>query len=212
MLLFVGLGNPGTKHARNRHNIGFMAVDEIARRHRFGPFRSRFQGLIAEGKLDGKKVLALEPLTFMNRSGQSVAAAARFYKIAPADIVVFHDELDLAAAKVRVKRGGGAAGHNGLRSLDQHIDADYRRVRLGIGHPGDRNRVHSYVLHDFAKADQGWLDALLAAVGEAAPLLAMGDDGEFMNRVSIATRPFAKPDETLKTPPNTVGPGTDTAV
>jgi PTH1 family peptidyl-tRNA hydrolase len=192
MLLFVGLGNPGTEHARNRHNIGFMAVDEIVRRHSFGPFRSRYQGLVAEGQLAGEKVLALEPLTYMNRSGQSVAAAARFYKIATEDIVVFHDELDLAPGKVRVKRGGGAAGHNGLRSLSQHLGPDYRRVRLGIGHPGHKDRVHDYVLHDFAKGDGAWLDALLDAIAAEAPLLAEGDDSAFMSRIAMATAPVIK--------------------
>ena len=192
MLLFVGLGNPGTSHARNRHNIGFMAVDEIVRRHSFGPFRARHQGLAAEGRLGGEKVLALEPLTYMNRSGQSVAAAARFYKIATADIVVFHDELDLAPGKVRVKRGGGAAGHNGLRSLSQHLGPDYRRVRLGIGHPGHKDRVHSYVLHDFARADEAWLDPLIDAIAAEAPLLAEGDDSAFMSRVAMAAAPVAK--------------------
>jgi len=192
MLLFVGLGNPGAGHARNRHNIGFMAVDEIVRRHSFGPFRSRYRGLIAEGKLAGEKVLALEPMTYMNNSGQSVAAAARFYKIAATDIVVFHDELDLAPGKVRVKRGGGIAGHNGLRSLSQHLGGDYRRVRLGIGHPGHKDRVHGYVLHDFAKADAAWLEPLIDAVAAEAPLLAKGEDATFLNRLAMATAPVAK--------------------
>ncbi len=192
MLLFVGLGNPGAKHARDRHNIGFMAVDEIARRYRFGPFRSRHQGLVAEGTLGGVKVYALEPMTYMNRSGQSVAAVARFYKIAVEDIVVFHDELDLAPGKIRVKRGGGAAGHKGLRSIDQHMGPNYRRVRLGIGHPGDKDRVHGHVLRDFSKADRVWLDAVLDAVGAEAPLLAEGDDASFMSRVAMLTAPVVK--------------------
>jgi PTH1 family peptidyl-tRNA hydrolase len=198
MLLFVGLGNPGAKYARNRHNIGFMAVDEIVRRHRFGPFRSRFRGLLAEGELAGRKVLALEPLTFMNRSGESVAAALRFYKIPAEDVVVFYDELDLAPGKVRVKQGGGSAGHNGIRSIDHHIGPSYRRVRLGIGHPGDKHRVHGYVLHDFAKADRVWLDAVLDAMATEAPLLAAGDDSSFMSRVALLTAPTVKGDR----PPN----------
>ena len=173
MLLFVGLGNPGAKHARNRHNIGFMAVDEIVRRHSFGPFRSRFQGLVAEGVLAGEKVQALEPLTYMNNSGQSVAAAVKFYKLDPAEIVVFHDEIDLAFGKVRAKTGGGTAGHNGLRSIAQHIGPDFRRVRIGVGHPGDKDRVHGYVLRDFAKAT-GRLPQSAADV----VMLARYEDGE----------------------------------
>ena len=203
MLLFVGLGNPGTSHARNRHNIGFMAVDEIVRRHSFGPFRSRYQGLVAEGRLGGEKVLALEPLTYMNHSGRSVAAAARFFKIATEDIVVFHDELDLAPGKVRVKRGGGGAGHNGLRSLSRHLGPDYRRVRLGIGHPGQRDRVHDYVLHDFAKADSAWLDVLIDAIAAEAPLLAEGDDSAFMSRIAMATAPVVKGERPPKKRPAT---------
>ncbi len=190
MLLFVGLGNPGAKYARNRHNIGFMAVDEIVRRHRFGPFRSRFQALVAEGTIAGEKVIALEPMTYMNESGRSVAEAVRFYKLSTADIVVFHDDIDLAPGKVRVKRGGGAAGHNGLRSLDRHLDSDYRRVRLGVGRPQHKDDVHDYVLRDFAKADRDWLDHVLDAVAAEAPRLAQGDDPGFMSRIALLTSPL----------------------
>lgn len=189
MLLVVGLGNPGTEYARNRHNIGFMAADTLVRRHSFGPWRAKFQGEFAEGVVAGEKVLALKPMTYMNLSGQSVAQAARFLKIPVDDIVVIHDELDLPPGRLRVKRGGGAGGHNGLKSIDQHLGANYRRVRLGIGHPGDRDRVSGYVLHDFAKADQPWLDALVDAVADAFPMLVAGDDGGFMNRVMALTAP-----------------------
>jgi PTH1 family peptidyl-tRNA hydrolase len=189
MLLWVGLGNPEPGMARNRHNIGFMALDAIAHRHGFSPWRQRFRGLVAEGGIAGKKVLALKPLTYMNASGESVQAAAAFYKLAPAAITAFHDELDLAPGKVRVKRGGGAAGHNGLRSMDRQLGTpDYWRVRLGIGHPGSRERVTGHVLGDFARADQPWLEALLDAVADAAPLLAEGRAEDFMTRVALLTR------------------------
>jgi PTH1 family peptidyl-tRNA hydrolase len=195
MLLLVGLGNPGPGYANNRHNIGFMAVDAIVRRHDFGAYRSRFQGLVAEGQLDGERVLALKPLTYMNNSGQSVAAALRFYKLSPPDLVVFHDDLDLRPGKLRMKTGGGHAGHNGLRSIDAHLGSGYRRVRLGIGHPGDRDLVTRYVLQDFAKADGPWLEKLLDAVADAAPLLARGDEAGFMNRVALLTAPPKPPRE-----------------
>jgi len=195
--LFVGLGNPGERSAGHRHNIGFMALDEIVRRHRFSSERRRFQGLAAEGLLDHTKVLALKPQTFMNESGRSVAEAMRFYKLSPDDVVVFHDELDLAAGKIRVKRGGGLAGHNGLRSLAQHLGKDFRRVRLGIGHPGHKDRVHKHVLSDFAKTDQRWLEPLLDAVAEAAPLLAKDDDAGFASKVSLILNP-PKPKEKKK--------------
>ena len=185
MLLLVGLGNPGPEHAGQRHNIGFMAVDEIVRRHGFSPWRSKFQGEIAEGHVGGVKVLALKPTTYMNRSGQSVAAAAQFYKLSPAEIVAIHDELDLRFGKLRVKRGGGAAGHNGLRSLDAHIGADYLRVRVGIGHPGEKSLVTGYVLRDFAKAEQPFVDKLCDAMAEAFPFLAKGDEAGFMNKVAL---------------------------
>lgn len=192
MLLVVGLGNPGTEYARNRHNIGFMAADELVRRHSFGPWRAKFQGEVAEGVIGGDKVLLLKPHTYMNLSGQSVGQAARFLKIAVEDIVVLHDELDLPPGRLRVKRGGGAGGHNGLKSIDQHLGQNYRRVRLGIGHPGDKDRVAGYVLHDFAKADQAWIGPLLDAVADAFPMLAKGDDSAFMTRVAALTAP-AKP-------------------
>ncbi len=189
MKLFVGLGNPGTKYANNRHNIGFMALRAIAGAHAFGPWRAKFQGQISEGRLGSQKVVLLLPETFMNRSGQSVGEAMRFFKLEPGDVVVFHDELDLAAGKVRVKNSGGHAGHNGLRSIHQHISPDYQRVRLGIGHPGDKRLVSNYVLGDFAKADQGWLDDLLTGVAEGAPHLADGDAGRFMNAVALRVAP-----------------------
>lgn len=189
MLLVVGLGNPGTEYARNRHNIGFMAADELVRRHSFGPWRAKFQGEVAEGVIGGEKVLLLKPHTYMNLSGQSVGQAARFLKIPVEDVVVLHDELDLPPGRLRVKRGGGAGGHNGLKSIDQHLGHNYRRVRIGIGHPGDKDRVAGYVLHDFAKADQAWIEPLLDAVADAFPWLAKGDDAGFMNRVATLTAP-----------------------
>ena len=187
--LFVGLGNPGAKYAGNRHNIGFMAVDRIAADHGFSPWKARFQGLAAEGRLGGIRTTLLKPQTFMNLSGQSVGEAMRYLKLTPADVMVLHDELDLAPGKCRVKRGGGHAGHNGLRSIHQHIGADYGRVRLGIGHPGDKDRVAPYVLSDFAKADAGWLDDLLRGLSDGAPNLAAGDEGRFQNAVAARTAP-----------------------
>ncbi len=188
MRLFVGLGNPGARHAYQRHNIGFMALDDIAARHRFAPFRAKFEGQVAEGRLGSEKVLALKPATFMNDSGRSVGQALRFFKLTPGDVTVFHDELDLPPGRVRVKRGGGAGGHNGLRSLDAHIGPEYWRVRLGIGHPGHKDRVTGYVLHDFAAVDEAWLDPLLEAVAEAAPLLAQEAPDKFMTRVALTLR------------------------
>ena len=188
MLLWVGLGNPEPAMARQRHNIGFMALDVIAHVHRFSPWRPRFKGLVAEGTVGGVKMLALKPQTYMNDSGASVQAACAFYKLAPETITAFHDELDLIPGKVRVKRGGGAAGHNGLRSMDRHLGTpDYWRVRLGIGHPGDKARVTGHVLGDFAKADRDWLIALLDAVADAAPLLAAGQPEHFMTRIALLT-------------------------
>ncbi len=168
MRLFVGLGNPGAKYASNRHNIGFLAVDEIARRHGFAPWRRRFQGETSEGVVDREKVVLLKPTTYMNESGRAVQEAANFFKLAPADITVFQDELELPPAKVRVKIGGGIAGHNGLRSISAHIGNEYRRVRLGIGHPGVKELVHSHVLSDFAKSDRAWVEALCQAVADNA--------------------------------------------
>ena len=189
MQLWVGLGNPEPGMLRQRHNIGFMALDTIAHRHGFTPWRQRFKGLVAEGNIGGTKVLGLKPLTYMNLSGESVQAAAAFYKLPPEAITAFHDELDLVPGKVRVKRGGGAAGHNGLRSMDRMLGTpDYWRVRLGIGHPGDKARVTGHVLGDFAKVDQDWLADLLDAVADAAPLLAAGRREDFMTRVALLTQ------------------------
>lgn len=189
MLLWVGLGNPEPGMLRQRHNVGFMALDVIAIRHGFSPWRQRFKGLVAEGNIGGQKILALKPLTYMNASGESVQAAQAFFKLAPADITAFHDELDLAPGKVRVKKGGGAAGHNGLRSMDRMLGSqEYWRVRLGIGHPGDKARVTGHVLGDFAKADMPWLLPLLDAVADASPLLASGKPEDFMTKVALITQ------------------------
>jgi len=186
VLLWAGLGNPEPGMARQRHNIGFMAADRIASRHGFSPWRQRFHGLLAEGNLGPERVILVKPLTYMNDSGNSVQPAAAFYKLPPEAITAFHDELDLAPGRVRVKRGGGAAGHNGLRSLDRRLGTpDYWRVRLGIGHPGHKDRVQGHVLGDFAKVDQPWLAALLDAVADAALLLAAGRPEEFMTRVAL---------------------------
>jgi PTH1 family peptidyl-tRNA hydrolase len=186
MRLFVGLGNPGAKYAHNRHNIGFMAIDEIARRHGFAPWRRRFQGQTSEGAIDGEKVFLLRPETFMNESGRAVQEASNFFKLGVDDIIVFQDELELPPAKMRVKVGGGIAGHNGLRSISAHIGNEYRRVRLGIGHPGVKELVHGYVLSDFAKDDRPWVEALCAAIADNAGLLAGGKDSTFQNKVHLA--------------------------
>jgi PTH1 family peptidyl-tRNA hydrolase len=189
MLLWVGLGNPEPGMARNRHNIGFMALDTIAIRHGFSPWRQRFKGLTAEGMIAGEKIFALKPTTYMNASGESVQAAAGFYKLPTEVITAFHDELDLVPGKVRVKRGGGAAGHNGLRSMDRQLGTpDYWRVRLGIGHPGIKDRVMGHVLGDFAKDDREWLIPLLDAVADAAPLLVLGRPEDFMTKVALLTK------------------------
>jgi len=192
MKLFVGLGNPGREYAFNRHNVGFMAVDAIAAAHDFPSWRKRFSGLAAEGKLGGAPALLLKPQTFMNESGRAVGEALRFYRLELGDVVVFHDELDLAPGKVRVKIGGGVAGHNGLRSLTAHIGNDYVRVRIGIGHPGRKDRVTGHVLHDFVKADHAWLDPLLAAIAEEAPYLAEGANDKFQSRVAHALQADAE--------------------
>jgi len=184
MKLFVGLGNPGAQYAFNRHNVGFMAVDVIAAAHGFAAWRKRFQGLTCEGKLGGEQVLLLKPQTYMNESGRSVGEAARFYKIGVDDVIVFHDELDLAPGKVRVKIGGGVAGHNGLKSLTAHLGNDYMRVRIGIGHPGHRERVIGHVMRDFAKADMEWLEPVLFAMSDAAPHLAKGEKDRFQTQVA----------------------------
>tara|TARA_R110002124_G_scaffold114535_46_gene269691 strand:- start:26936 stop:27673 length:738 start_codon:yes stop_codon:yes gene_type:complete len=188
MKLLVGLGNPGSQYQGNRHNIGFMAIDAIAREHSITGFRSKHSALLAEGTIGGEKVLLLKPQTFMNRSGDSVQQVAKFYKIEPSDTIVLYDELDLAPGKVRVKVGGGNGGHNGLRSIDPQIGLNYKRVRLGIGHPGKENVTH-HVLGDFAKADQGWLDPLLDAIGKHVDLLLKGDDNGFMNKLALALKP-----------------------
>jgi PTH1 family peptidyl-tRNA hydrolase len=188
-LLLVGLGNPGTAYAANRHNVGFMAVDAIVRRHGFGAYRNRFRSHAADGRLLGREVLILKPMTFMNESGQAVAAAARFYKIPPGEIFVFHDDIDLAAGRLRVKQGGGHAGHNGLRSIDAHIGADFWRVRLGVGRPQGVVDVVRHVLADFSKADALWLDPLLDAVAAHVGLLISGDAAGFMNKVAVTLKP-----------------------
>lgn len=189
MKLFVGLGNPGARYARNRHNIGFMALDRIAADHGFGPWRARLGAEVAEGTLGGEKVILVKPQSFMNLSGQPVGEICRFYKLTAGDVTVFHDELDLAPGRMRLKTGGGHAGHNGLRSLHAHIGEAYHRVRLGIGHPGDKDRVADYVLSDFAKADAAWLDDLLRGLSEGAAHLAAGDGPKFQNVVAQRTAP-----------------------
>jgi len=186
MLVIAGLGNPGARHARNRHNIGFMALGAIAQAHRVGPFRARFSGIAAEGVIGSRRVMLLAPQTFMNDSGRSVGEALRFHKLDADALVVIHDELDLAPAKVRVKIGGGNAGHNGLRSISAHVGNDYRRVRLGIGHPGDKALVYNYLLSDFAKSEMGWVEAVCRAVADAAPLLVDGQDASFQNKTHLA--------------------------
>ena len=186
MLLFVGLGNPGSQHARNRHNIGFMAIDAIARVHAPGPFRPRFSGLALEAAVGSQKLTLLKPSTFMNESGRSVGEAARFFKIGLDAIIVLHDELDLAPGRLRVKTGGGNAGHNGLRSITAHLGNDYRRIRMGIGHPGDKALVLRYVLNDFAKSETGWVDTLCRSVADHMPLVAAGQDSSFQNKVHLA--------------------------
>lgn len=196
MLLFVGLGNPGRQYAKNRHNIGFMALEAIARRNGFATARARFQGLVSEGNIGGEKVLLLQPQTYMNESGRSVGEAARFHKIPVGDIIVFHDELDLAPAKCRIKVGGGVAGHNGLRSITAHVGNDYKRVRMGIGHPGDKALVHGYVLNDFGKSEEPWVEALCDAIADNASLLVKGDDNGLQSKLHLALE--AKGFDTVK--------------
>jgi PTH1 family peptidyl-tRNA hydrolase len=186
MLLFVGLGNPGAKHAGNRHNIGFMALEAIARRHGFPPWRRRFQGVASEGTIGGEKVLLLLPGTYMNESGRAVSEAQHFYKLGLSDIVVFHDEIELPPSKVRVKAGGGIAGHNGLRSISQHVGNDYRRVRIGVGHPGVKELVHAHVLSDFAKSEREWVETLCDVMADNAGLLAQARESTFQNKVHLA--------------------------
>ena len=194
MHLIVGLGNPGAEYAAHRHNIGFLAVDEIARRHNFPPFRQKFSALVSEGVIDGEKIMLLKPQTFMNRSGDSVAQAAGFYKLAPADISVIHDELDLAPGKVRIKSGGGNGGHNGLRSIESHLGKDFIRIRLGIGHPGHKDRVHSHVLSNFHKAENAWLEPLLDTLANNAALIAKNDSAGLMNKLALAAPSAPKPE------------------
>ena len=188
MKLFVGLGNPGSEHARQRHNVGFMALDRLAERHGLGPWKKRFHGLVCDGPIAGKRVVLLKPQTYMNDSGRSVGEAQRYLKIGEGDIIVFHDELDLAPGKLKVKAGGGNAGHNGLRSITAHVGNEYQRVRIGIGHPGSKDAVLHYVLRDFAKAEAAWLEPLLDAIADAAPRLAGGDDARFLTDVARAVK------------------------
>ena len=189
MWIFVGLGNPGKEYAGHRHNVGFMAVDQIVRRHNLPPYKKRFNAYVSEGMIEGEKILIVRPQTYMNHSGQAVSEAARFYKVPAENVVVFYDELDLDPSKVRVKIGGGSGGHNGIRSIDAHIGNGFKRVRIGIGHPGHKDLVHGYVLHDFAKADLEWLEPLLDAIADAAGDLVTDRDDNFMNKVALKTRP-----------------------
>lgn len=186
MRLLVGLGNPGPRYAGNRHNVGFMIVDAIASRHAIGPWRRRFHGYVAEGQIAGARVLLLKPDTYMNESGRAVAAAVQFFKLGAGDVTVFHDEIDLPPAKLRVKTGGGNAGHNGLRSISAHLGNDYHRVRIGVGHPGVRDLVEHYVLQDFAKAERPWVEALCEAIADNAGLITKGQDASFQNKVHLA--------------------------
>ena len=193
MFLLVGLGNPGAEYARQRHNVGFMALERIAAAHGFGPWRRRFQGVAADGALAGRRTLLLRPLTYVNESGRAVAQAARFFKLEAAAIAVFHDDIDLAPGKLRARAGGGHAGHNGIRSIHAHLGPDYRRVRIGIGHPGHKERVQPHVLGNFSPAETPWLDALLEAIAAAAPLLAQGGDDRFQSRVALLAPPPGGP-------------------
>ncbi len=202
MLLFAGLGNPGPRHAGNRHNIGFLVLDAIHRRHRFTPWRRRFQGDTSEGDIGGEKILLLKPMIFMNESGRAVGEAQNFFKIALADVIVFHDEIDLAAAKVRVKTGGGNAGHNGLRSISAHCGNEYQRVRIGVGRPLTAEQVHSYVLNDFGKDERVWVEALCEACADSIEFLARQKPEEFQNRIHLALKAKGiisnQPDEPAK--------------
>ena len=187
MLIFAGLGNPGAEYAGNRHNIGFMAVDAIQRRHSFSPWSKKFKALISEGEIGGERVLLMKPQTFMNLSGEAVGEAMRFYKLEPKHILAIYDELDLIEGKARIKTGGGHGGHNGIKSLDAHCGREYRRLRLGIGHPGDKDRVNGHVLGDFAKSDKVWLEPLLDAIADNAAMLVKGEDSQLMNKLALAT-------------------------
>lgn len=198
MIIIAGLGNPGSQYAGNRHNIGFMAVDEIQRGKSFSPWARKFKSEISEGEIAGEKVLLMKPLTFMNLSGESVGEAMRFYKVPPANIICIHDELDLLPGRVRIKVGGGNGGHNGLKSLDAHCSKDYRRLRLGIGHPGDKNLVSNYVLSDFAKSERVWLDPLIDEIGSNVEMLVKGEDSQLMNRLALATGDKSTPEPKAK--------------
>lgn len=208
MQLFVGLGNPGAKYEKNRHNIGFMALDRIADQGGFGPWRNKFQGQVSEGTISGEKILLLKPETFMNLSGQSVGEAMRFYKLTPQDVTVFHDELDIGPGRVKLKTGGGHAGHNGLRSIHAHIGEAYHRIRLGIGHPGDKRLVATYVLQDFSKADQDWLEPLVDGIARGFDHLVQGRGDRFMNAVALnrPTQPSSKPPKPKSPAPKVESP------
>ncbi|MFM2045057.1 MAG: peptidyl-tRNA hydrolase pth [Pseudomonadota bacterium] len=207
MKLVVGLGNPGPEYERHRHNVGFLAVDELHRRFGLSPWKRRFQGFCAEGNVAGEKVLALKPQTFMNLSGQSVGEAQRFYRLVPDQVIVLHDELDLEPGRIKVKRGGGHGGHNGLRSIDEHLGKDYWRIRIGIGHPGDKNRVHGWVLSNFSKAEEAWLSPLLDVLAGEFPLMADGQAEKYGSRIALLTQP-PKPPKPPKppTPAKETGP------
>ena len=204
MYLLVGLGNPGSGYARHRHNVGFMAVDEIARSFEFGPWKSKFQGRFSEGKFGREKLLCLKPDTYMNLSGQSVGEAMRFLKIAPENVFVFHDDLDLARGKIRTKLGGGHGGHNGLRSIDQHIGAEYHRVRIGIGHPGSKELVHGYVLQEFSRDDETWLAPTLKSLSDHLALLLEGKEADYLNKIALDVREVTKPEPAAKGAPGKV--------
>ena len=199
MLIVAGLGNPGASHAANRHNIGAMAADAIARRHAFSPWRNKFKSLIAEGEIGGERILLIKPQTYMNLSGEAVGAAMRFHKLQPAGLIVLYDELDLLPGKVRVRTGGGSGGHNGIRSIDAHCGNDFHRLRLGIGHPGVKHLVQRHVLGDFAKADAVWLEPLLDALAEHFALLVKGENSSFMNKIALAVG--EKPQKAENPPP-----------
>jgi PTH1 family peptidyl-tRNA hydrolase len=201
MRLLVGLGNPGAEYAFNRHNIGFLALDAIAEHYRFSPWRARFHGVVSEGTIGGEKVLALKPATYMNLSGQSVGEAARFFKVSAADIIVIYDEIELPPGKVKVKQGGGSAGHNGIKSIDAHISPDYWRVRLGVGRPEGKSQVKGHVLQNFAKSDLDWLGPLFNAIADAAPLIIAGHDNKFMTRVALLTTPQPEKPARKEAPP-----------
>lgn len=199
MLIIAGLGNPGSKYSGNRHNIGFMAVDAIQRRPGFAPWSKKFKAEISEGELAGEKVLLMKPQTYMNLSGESVGEAMRFYKLGPQNVLAIYDELDLVPGKARIKTGGGHGGHNGIKSLDAHLGKDYRRLRLGIGHPGSKEQVHNHVLGDFAKVDRIWLDPLIDALADNAEMLVRNEDSQILNKLALATGD--KPEEPKATPP-----------